>query len=371
MLDARHGGMSMGTPVATPGVMLPAPRFTSPLPPDGVQGGNLAVHAYSPAVAAPQPVDIMGDGDAMDTAPTAAAPAPAPVPVESPHAPQYAQQQQQVQHQLVAAPQQQQQPQQQSLPQPQQPPMHSAYQAQSYAPHVQQHPQQGGYAVPQSQQPQQHFQQPPPYAYRAPDYPARAPVARRPAPAPKKSSGGGGGRARSRHMSETESEDDSDSSPSRRRRPRQPARASARPRVAEALRPAQRIVTALMKKENADWFSRPVNPELDNAPDYLTVIHEPMDMGTVKRRLEAGFYQDMAGFVYDMELIWRNAMAYNPAAHLVYQVAERLQREFRRLLSQATPAADDASAAVSDGSERQRGRSARRAVPAAAAAGAF
>jgi OOP family OmpA-OmpF porin len=82
MLDARHGGMSMGTPVATPGVMLPAPRFTSPLPPDGVQGGNLAVHAYSPAVAVavPQPVDIMGDGDAMDTAPTAAAPAPAPAP---------------------------------------------------------------------------------------------------------------------------------------------------------------------------------------------------------------------------------------------------------------------------------------------------
>ena len=40
-----------------------------------------------------------------------------------------------------------------------------------------------------------------------------------------------------------------------------------------------------------EMFSRPVDPELDGCPNYLSVIDQPMDLGTIRSRAKAKFYR--------------------------------------------------------------------------------
>lgn len=39
-----------------------------------------------------------------------------------------------------------------------------------------------------------------------------------------------------------------------------------------------------------ELFARPVDPELDGCPDYLAIIKHPMDLGTIRSRLQTQFY---------------------------------------------------------------------------------
>ena len=62
--------------------------------------------------------------------------------------------------------------------------------------------------------------------------------------------------------------------------------------------------------EHATPFLRPVTAKM--APDYLEVIAEPMDLGTMGRKLSHGAYgTDMHAFARDLNLIFANCRAYN------------------------------------------------------------
>ncbi|ELT92779.1 hypothetical protein CAPTEDRAFT_228047 [Capitella teleta] len=65
----------------------------------------------------------------------------------------------------------------------------------------------------------------------------------------------------------------------------------------------------------ASWFTQPVDP-LDVA-DYYDVIKSPMDLSTVKRKLEAGMYDAWDDFDRDFMLIRENCIAYNPEGTVV------------------------------------------------------
>ena len=59
-------------------------------------------------------------------------------------------------------------------------------------------------------------------------------------------------------------------------------------------------------------------------PDYCKVIKKPMDMTTVRRKLEGGEYADAKGFYNDVQLIIRNCMTFNPAGSPVRACGEKL-----------------------------------------------
>ncbi|XP_077987831.1 BRCA2-interacting transcriptional repressor EMSY-like [Glandiceps talaboti] len=63
----------------------------------------------------------------------------------------------------------------------------------------------------------------------------------------------------------------------------------------------------------ASWFTRPVDPS--EAPGYHKIIKQPMDFGTVKRKLETGLYGDFNDFHNDMLLVRTNCLKYNPPGH--------------------------------------------------------
>lgn len=61
---------------------------------------------------------------------------------------------------------------------------------------------------------------------------------------------------------------------------------------------AKRLLSQLKKSPHAKHFQEPVNPK--NAPNYLTIVRDPMDLGTAKLRLATNYYHRMQEFLDDL-----------------------------------------------------------------------
>jgi hypothetical protein len=97
------------------------------------------------------------------------------------------------------------------------------------------------------------------------------------------------------------------------------------------------VVTRLMEHTlNADLFNSPVDPSKYQIADYFEVIKQPMDLGTVRQKLEAGRYNTSEELAADVLLTFNNAMKYNPVGHHVYNAAWRLKDEFSADYSRLT-----------------------------------
>lgn len=95
--------------------------------------------------------------------------------------------------------------------------------------------------------------------------------------------------------------------------------------VPRLLRP---IVQKLMAHpRNNDIFNTPVDPIALNLHDYEQRVRVPMDLGTVKSRLEEGAYSSLADCAHDMTLVFENAIRYNPEGNPVHMLARALLDE--------------------------------------------
>ncbi|GAV82237.1 Bromodomain domain-containing protein [Cephalotus follicularis] len=82
-------------------------------------------------------------------------------------------------------------------------------------------------------------------------------------------------------------------------------------------------------KHPAGWvFSTPVDPVALKIPDYFRVISEPMDLGTVKSKLQKNVYAGMEEFAADVRLTFSNALLYNPPGNEVHKMAQELSHIF-------------------------------------------
>uniref|UniRef100_A0A5B7AEQ2 Putative transcription factor GTE9 isoform X3 n=1 Tax=Davidia involucrata TaxID=16924 RepID=A0A5B7AEQ2_DAVIN len=79
----------------------------------------------------------------------------------------------------------------------------------------------------------------------------------------------------------------------------------------------------------AGWaFNQPVDPVKLEIPDYFSIISEPMDLGTIKTKLENNEYFSIEEFSADVRLTFSNAMLYNPSANNVHRMAKQLDKIF-------------------------------------------
>jgi hypothetical protein len=75
------------------------------------------------------------------------------------------------------------------------------------------------------------------------------------------------------------------------------------------------IVSKILRLgERAKWFKEPVDVVKYNIPNYHIFVPVPMDLGTVRQRLQSRFYLSPLDFKADMDLIWKNCFAYNQPA---------------------------------------------------------
>ncbi|KAI0386059.1 putative Bromodomain testis-specific protein [Hypomontagnella monticulosa] len=75
-------------------------------------------------------------------------------------------------------------------------------------------------------------------------------------------------------------------------------------------------------------FREPVKPVEDGVPDYLDKVKKPMDLATIKAKLDHHEYTSEQEFAADMRQIFENCYTYHQPGSVMYQNCERLQKTF-------------------------------------------
>uniref|UniRef100_A0A3P9IKA8 Bromo domain-containing protein n=1 Tax=Oryzias latipes TaxID=8090 RepID=A0A3P9IKA8_ORYLA len=70
------------------------------------------------------------------------------------------------------------------------------------------------------------------------------------------------------------------------------------------------VTESLMVERRFKIFSKPV--DIEEVPDYLMVIKKPMDLSTLLTNIDEHKYTTVGEFLEDADLIWKNALEYNP-----------------------------------------------------------
>ncbi|CAJ1053873.1 bromodomain-containing protein 4-like isoform X4 [Xyrichtys novacula] len=82
-------------------------------------------------------------------------------------------------------------------------------------------------------------------------------------------------------------------------------------------------------KHNFAWpFQTPVDAIKLNLPDYYKIINSPMDMGTIKKRLENNYYWNAQECIQDFNTMFTNCYIYNKPGDDIVLMAEALEKVF-------------------------------------------
>lgn len=71
-------------------------------------------------------------------------------------------------------------------------------------------------------------------------------------------------------------------------------------------------------------FRTPVDPQALCIPDYFDRISKPMDLSTIKRKLDIGQYTDPWEYVNDIWLMFDNAWLYNKKPTKIYKYCTKV-----------------------------------------------
>jgi len=112
----------------------------------------------------------------------------------------------------------------------------------------------------------------------------------------------------------------------------------------------KKLMPALFNHPYIQPFRSPVNAKAEGIyPDYFKVVTQPMDLRTVKCRLDNGYYWDIAQCVADINQVWYNAKVYNPPEHTIYKWAVAMSSVTNSWLQKIPKASKDSDAAAADG----------------------
>lgn len=73
-------------------------------------------------------------------------------------------------------------------------------------------------------------------------------------------------------------------------------------------------------------FRQPVDPQTLGIPDYFEIVKRPMDLSTIKRKLDIGQYADPWEYVDDVWLMFDNAWLYNRKTSRVYRYCTKVSK---------------------------------------------
>ncbi|XP_045563952.1 bromodomain-containing protein 3 isoform X5 [Salmo salar] len=102
-------------------------------------------------------------------------------------------------------------------------------------------------------------------------------------------------------------------------------------KLGEQLKHCDFILKEMLSKKHAAYawpFYKPVDAEALELHDYHEIIKHPMDLSTVKKKMDSQDYQDAQSFATDVRLMFSNCYKYNPPDHEVVAMARKLQDVF-------------------------------------------
>ncbi|KAI1503088.1 Bromodomain-containing protein [Biscogniauxia marginata] len=80
-------------------------------------------------------------------------------------------------------------------------------------------------------------------------------------------------------------------------------------------------------------FREPVRPVEDGVPDYFEKVTRPMDLGTVKAKMDAGEYGSDTEFVADIRQIFQNCYTYWTPNAAMWTTCEKFEKTFEEKYS--------------------------------------
>jgi hypothetical protein len=102
-----------------------------------------------------------------------------------------------------------------------------------------------------------------------------------------------------------------------------------RGRVTNQLQYIKNVVLKAVWKHHFAWpFYRPVDHVKLNLPDYYQVITKPMDMGTIKKRLECVYYMTAQECIDDFNQMFSNCYTYNKSGEDIVLMCQELEKLF-------------------------------------------
>ncbi|KAG4301879.1 hypothetical protein PCK1_001855 [Pneumocystis canis] len=101
---------------------------------------------------------------------------------------------------------------------------------------------------------------------------------------------------------------------------------------------ASSLLRQLRKHKDARPFNQPVDPVKLNIPTYPTIITNPMDFGTIDKKLSSKQYETVEAFTKDIDLVFTNCFTFNGSENPISVMARNLQTIFDKQIQQMPPA---------------------------------
>eukprot|EP01116_Phalansterium_solitarium_P009685 TRINITY_DN2394_c0_g1_i4.p1 TRINITY_DN2394_c0_g1~~TRINITY_DN2394_c0_g1_i4.p1 ORF type:complete len:821 (+),score=117.22 TRINITY_DN2394_c0_g1_i4:115-2577(+) len=109
------------------------------------------------------------------------------------------------------------------------------------------------------------------------------------------------------------------------------------PMTSQAVKQCKSILNACVRDPNADPFKVPVDPVKLGIPDYFNIIKFPMDLSTIRTKLDRGKYAHVEEFAADFRLIFSNCLAYNGAMAPVTLMSKKIEQIFESRFAEKLP----------------------------------
>jgi bromodomain and PHD finger-containing protein 1 len=93
------------------------------------------------------------------------------------------------------------------------------------------------------------------------------------------------------------------------------------------------VLSKLEEKDTNSFFAEPVN--IEEVPDYLQFVHNPMDFSTMKAKIDKNFYNSFDLFEKDFNLIIENCLFYNEKDTVYHKSALKLREHGISILKEA------------------------------------
>ncbi|TNM93171.1 hypothetical protein fugu_018573 [Takifugu bimaculatus] len=106
-------------------------------------------------------------------------------------------------------------------------------------------------------------------------------------------------------------------------------------RMTNQLQFLQKVLLKSLWRHHFAWpFHEPVDAVKLNLPDYHKIIKTPMDMGTIKKRLENNYYRSASECMQDFNTMFTNCYIYNKPTDDIVLMAQSLEKAFLQKVAQ-------------------------------------
>ncbi|KAM7410570.1 hypothetical protein PAMA_001821 [Pampus argenteus] len=106
-------------------------------------------------------------------------------------------------------------------------------------------------------------------------------------------------------------------------------------RVTNQLHYLEKVVIKALWRHNFSWpFRQPVDAVALRLPDYYTIITNPMDLSTIKKRLQNKYYWQALECMKDFNTMFTNCYMYNRPGDDIVFMAQTLEKLFLHKVSQ-------------------------------------